>query len=165
MPNKSLHCTTNHDPPPIMRPPRHHPSESDDQQQRKEGCQSQMETSPPSLGMSPASRYKHNLKVLRRRDPSIISIFDQFSHVCVYHHDGKKWEKHGYEGSMFLFERCVCVPLVFFFFSVCFSFSWLWLMKTQKGRLPAIWILRPQSHGHGRLYPTHLPRRRYLRTW
>lgn len=26
-------------------------------------------------------------------------------------------------------------------------------------------ILRPQSHGHGRLYPTHLPRRRYLRTW
>ena len=122
MPNKSLHCTTNHDPPPIMRPPRHHPSESDDQQQRKEGCQSQMETSPPSLGMSPASRYKHNLKVLRRRDPSIISIFDQFSHVCVYHHDGKKWEKHGYEGSMFLFERCVSVPLVFFFFLFVFLF-------------------------------------------
>ena len=91
-----------------------------------------METSPPSLGMSPASRYKHNLKVLRRRDPSIISIFDQFSHVCVYHHDGKKWEKHGYEGSMFLFERCVCVPLVFFF-SVCFSFS---LTRTQRDVYP-----------------------------
>ena len=58
-----------------------------------------------SLGMSPASRYNYNLKVLRRRDPSIISIFDQFSHVCVYHHDGQQWSKHGYEGSMFLFER------------------------------------------------------------
>ena len=63
--------------------------------------------SPPtaSLGMSPASRYNYNLKVLRRRDPSIISIFDQFSHVCIYHHDGQQWSKHGYEGSMFLFER------------------------------------------------------------
>src|ERR1700742_482482 len=35
---------------------------------------------PPSLGMSPSSRYQHNLKVLRRRDPSILSVFDQFSH-------------------------------------------------------------------------------------
>ncbi|EDR02118.1 uncharacterized protein LACBIDRAFT_310039 [Laccaria bicolor S238N-H82] len=97
-----------------MRPPRHHHPD-DQQQQRKEGCQSQMETSPPpSLGMSPASRYRHNLKVLRRRDPSIISIFDQFSHVCVYHHDGKKWEKHGYEGSMFLFERDVYPPYGFY---------------------------------------------------
>jgi len=59
----------------------------------------------PNLGMSPASRYNHNLKVLRRRDPSIVSIFDQFSHVCVYHHNGKKWEKQGFEGSMFLYER------------------------------------------------------------
>jgi Dcp1-like decapping family len=57
--------------------------------------------------MTPASRYDHNLKVLRRRDPSIVSIFDQFSHVCVYHHNGKKWEKHGFEGSMFLYERYV----------------------------------------------------------
>ncbi|KAH7882466.1 hypothetical protein F5I97DRAFT_370510 [Phlebopus sp. FC_14] len=57
------------------------------------------------LGMSPASRYNSNLKVVRRRDPSIVSIFDQFSHVCVYHHNGDKWEKQGYEGSMFLYER------------------------------------------------------------
>lgn len=57
--------------------------------------------------MSPASRYNHNLKVLRRRDPSIVSIFDQFSHVCVYHHNGNKWEKQGFEGSMFLYERSV----------------------------------------------------------
>ncbi|TDL24552.1 hypothetical protein BD410DRAFT_801891 [Rickenella mellea] len=55
--------------------------------------------------MSPSSRYKHNLKVLRRHDRSIVSIFDQFSHVCLYHHNGVKWEKKGYEGSMFLFER------------------------------------------------------------
>ena len=53
------------------------------------------------------SRYQSNLNVLRRRDPSIVSIFDQFSHVCVYHHDGRKWEKQGFEGSMFLYERCV----------------------------------------------------------
>jgi len=45
------------------------------------------------------------MKVVRRRDPSIVSIFDQFSHVCVYHHNGDKWEKQGYEGSMFLYER------------------------------------------------------------
>ncbi len=62
---------------------------------------------PPKadLGMSPASRYSQNLRVLCRHDPSIMSIFDQFSHVCLYQHDGEKWEKKGYEGSMFLFER------------------------------------------------------------
>lgn len=58
-----------------------------------------------NFGMSPAARYSHNLKVLRRRDPSIVSIFDQFSHVCLYHYNGKKWEKQGFEGSMFLYER------------------------------------------------------------
>ncbi|KIK97613.1 hypothetical protein PAXRUDRAFT_31697 [Paxillus rubicundulus Ve08.2h10] len=57
------------------------------------------------LGMSPASRYMANMKVIRRRDSSIVSIFDQFSHVCVYHHNGDRWEKQGYEGSMFLYER------------------------------------------------------------
>lgn len=62
---------------------------------------------PTVGGMSPSSRYNHNLKVLRRRDPSIVSIFDQFSHVCLYHHNGEKWEKKGYEGSMFLYERSV----------------------------------------------------------
>ncbi|KAG5341417.1 hypothetical protein C0989_010783 [Termitomyces sp. Mn162] len=65
-------------------------------------------------GMSPASRYQHNLKVLRRRDPSITSIFDQFSHVCVYHHNGTKWEKLGYEGSMFLYERETYPPYGFY---------------------------------------------------
>ena len=64
-------------------------------------------TQSPSIGMSATSRYNHNLKVLRRRDPSIVSIFDQFSHVCVYHHNGSKWEKQGFEGTMFLYERCV----------------------------------------------------------
>ncbi|KAG6888805.1 hypothetical protein C0995_005825 [Termitomyces sp. Mi166 len=70
--------------------------------------------SPPGTGMSPASRYQHNLKVLRRRDPSITSIFDQFSHVCVYHHNGTKWEKLGYEGSMFLYERESYPPYGFY---------------------------------------------------
>ncbi|KAK7047787.1 hypothetical protein VNI00_006115 [Paramarasmius palmivorus] len=66
------------------------------------------------MGMSPASIYEHNLKVLRRRDSSIVSIFDQFSHVCVYHHNGEKWEKHGYEGSMFLYERDTYPPYGFY---------------------------------------------------
>ncbi|KAA1476573.1 hypothetical protein DENSPDRAFT_843560 [Dentipellis sp. KUC8613] len=64
--------------------------------------------------MSPALRYEQNLKVLRRHDPSIFSIFDQFSHVCLYHHNGSKWEKKGYEGSMFLFERRAYPPYGFF---------------------------------------------------
>ncbi|GLB39196.1 putative dcp1-like decapping family protein [Lyophyllum shimeji] len=68
----------------------------------------------PNLGMTPASRYQHNLKVLRRRDPSIVSIFDQFSHVCLYHHNGTKWEKQGYEGSMFLYERESYPPYGFY---------------------------------------------------
>ncbi|THH19642.1 hypothetical protein EW146_g1572 [Bondarzewia mesenterica] len=64
----------------------------------------------PGLGMSATSRYNQNLKVLRRHDPSIVSIFDQFSHVCLYHHNGTKWEKKGFEGSMFLFERNAYPP-------------------------------------------------------
>lgn len=56
--------------------------------------------------------YENNLKVLRRREPSILSIFDQFSHVCVYHFKENKWEKQGYEGSMFLFEKCVFWPRI-----------------------------------------------------
>ncbi|KZT22779.1 hypothetical protein NEOLEDRAFT_1243715 [Neolentinus lepideus HHB14362 ss-1] len=71
-------------------------------------------SSSASLGMSAASRYQHNLKVLRRRDPSILSIFDQFSHVCLYHHNGKAWEKKGFEGSMFLFEREAYPPYGFY---------------------------------------------------
>ncbi|KAF7318241.1 hypothetical protein HMN09_00332600 [Mycena chlorophos] len=67
-----------------------------------------------NLGMSPEARYEHNLKVLRRRDPSIISIFDQFTHVCVYHHNGEGWEKNGYEGSMFLYERDTYPPYGFY---------------------------------------------------
>jgi len=69
--------------------------------------QKPLANAPPSVGMSPTSRYNQNLKVLRRHDPSIVSIFDQFSHVCLYHHNGTKWEKKGFEGSMFLFERYV----------------------------------------------------------
>ncbi|KAJ7201683.1 hypothetical protein GGX14DRAFT_464666 [Mycena pura] len=67
-----------------------------------------------NLGMSPEARYNHNLKVLRRRDPSIISIFDQFTHVCVYHHNGETWEKNGFEGSMFLYERDTYPPYGFY---------------------------------------------------
>jgi hypothetical protein len=64
---------------------------------------------PSAAAMSHASRFALNLNVVRRRDPSIVRIFDQFNHVTVYHHnyEAGKWEKHGYEGAMFLFERRV----------------------------------------------------------
>ncbi|TFK20511.1 hypothetical protein FA15DRAFT_659026 [Coprinopsis marcescibilis] len=68
----------------------------------------------PSLGMAPETRYQHNLKVLRRRDPTIVSIFDQFSHICVYECRNTKWEKVGCEGSMFLFESSTYPPYGFY---------------------------------------------------
>jgi Dcp1-like decapping family protein len=55
--------------------------------------------------LTAAARYQKNLKSLRRVDPTIVSIIDQFSHVCLYRlHDGK-WQKDGFEGASFLFER------------------------------------------------------------
>ncbi|KIJ35294.1 hypothetical protein M422DRAFT_233014, partial [Sphaerobolus stellatus SS14] len=55
--------------------------------------------------MPPSSRYLHNLRVIQRHDPTITSLFDQFPHVCLYHHKGDGWQKKGVEGAMFLFER------------------------------------------------------------
>lgn len=56
--------------------------------------------------LSAADRYDKNLRSLRRVDPTIRSIIDQFSHICLYRlHDGK-WQKDGFEGASFLFERC-----------------------------------------------------------
>ncbi|PPQ74543.1 hypothetical protein CVT26_007935 [Gymnopilus dilepis] len=109
-----------------MGPPRKMPSQPSSSTTSTQYDPSQLPTSSRStpldtqipagvaLGMSPASRYQHNLKVLRKRDPSIMSIFDQFSHVCIYHHDGSKWSKHGYEGTMFLFERNSYPPYGFY---------------------------------------------------
>ncbi|KAH8116154.1 hypothetical protein DFH11DRAFT_1542919 [Phellopilus nigrolimitatus] len=58
------------------------------------------------VGMSPASRYYKNLRVLRRHDPHIVSIFDQFAHVTLYYQpEPDKFERGGYEGVMFFFER------------------------------------------------------------
>lgn len=111
----------------------------------------------PSSGMTAVSRYNQNLKVLRRNDPSIVSIIDQFSHVCLYHHNGAKWEKKGYEGSMFLFERFVsfrrsCGALAF-------RLNTLRLLFSPQQCLSPIWPLYSQSHGHGRLCALYLSRR------
>ncbi|KAL5498729.1 hypothetical protein ACEPAH_2084 [Sanghuangporus vaninii] len=58
------------------------------------------------VGMTPAERYYKNLRVLRRRDPHIVSIFDQFAHVTVYYMvDDMNMERAGYEGTLFFFER------------------------------------------------------------
>lgn len=83
------------------------PQQQQQQQPQQPQRPLQLQQEPRDFGMSPHHRYDHNMKVLRRRDSSIVSIFDQFSHVCVYHHNGEKWEKQGFEGSMFLYERCV----------------------------------------------------------
>lgn len=76
-------------------------------------------TSASAIGAGTSSssaewRYNQNLKVLRRRDPSIVSIFDQFSYVCLYRHDEGKWQKIGYEGTMFLYERDSYPPYGFY---------------------------------------------------
>jgi hypothetical protein len=61
---------------------------------------------PQAQTLSAGARYQRNLKSLRRIDPTIVSIIDQFSHICLYRlHDGK-WQKDGFEGASFLFERC-----------------------------------------------------------
>ncbi|OSD07804.1 hypothetical protein PYCCODRAFT_1430003 [Trametes coccinea BRFM310] len=57
------------------------------------------------LGNVMPAVYQSNMKVLLRREPSITGIIDQFSHVCLYNYNGQKWERHGYEGSMFLYEK------------------------------------------------------------
>ncbi|KAI6025541.1 hypothetical protein EDC04DRAFT_2930739 [Pisolithus marmoratus] len=107
----------------IMGPPRRARSHSSVSNHNPANNHSRQHPDPPHpdppqshqhLGMSPASRYNANLKVVRRRDPSIVSIFDQFSHVCVYHHNGDKWEKQGFEGSMFLYERDAYPPYGFY---------------------------------------------------
>ncbi|KAJ3475714.1 hypothetical protein NLI96_g11651 [Meripilus lineatus] len=51
------------------------------------------------------SIYQNNITVLRRREPTILAIFDFFSHVCLYHYTEKGWEKRGFEGTMFLVEH------------------------------------------------------------
>ena len=70
-------------------------------------------TASPQLkkqfALSLDSIYQNNLNVIKRRDPSIVSILDQFSHVCLYSFNGKtkKWERQGYEGSIFIVEQYV----------------------------------------------------------
>ena len=60
--------------------------------------------------MTAAERYYKNLRVLRRKDPHIVSIFDQFAHVTVYYMlDNLTMERAGYEGTLFFFERYVCM--------------------------------------------------------
>ncbi|KAJ7154711.1 hypothetical protein C8R46DRAFT_1118172 [Mycena filopes] len=104
----------------LRRPPSNHANRSNMATDSPKPSRSQRHRPQPSveqqpnLGMSPEARYNHNLKVLRRRDPSIISIFDQFSHVCVYHHNGQTWEKNGFEGSMFLYESDSYPPYGFY---------------------------------------------------
>ncbi|KIY47320.1 hypothetical protein FISHEDRAFT_59741 [Fistulina hepatica ATCC 64428] len=87
----------------------------DPQQQQRPVAQavSYDDEGEPAVTVSKEARYQSNLRRLRRRDPAIESIFCQFSHVCVFHSPNgteKKWEKRGYEGAMFLYERSAYPP-------------------------------------------------------
>ncbi|KAI0337644.1 hypothetical protein BDW22DRAFT_1363904 [Trametopsis cervina] len=59
------------------------------------------------IAVASDSIYHNNLTVLKRGDPSVVSIIDQFSHVCLYNYNGRtqKWAKEGFEGSMFIVEH------------------------------------------------------------
>ncbi|SPO23771.1 related to decapping enzyme [Ustilago trichophora] len=53
----------------------------------------------------PEARTAFNLKVLRRHDPSIVSIVETASFVVLYNYNGGEWTKTGVEGPLFLFQR------------------------------------------------------------
>lgn len=53
----------------------------------------------------PEARASFNLKVLRRHDPSIVSIVETASFVVLYNYNGGEWTKTGVEGPLFLFRR------------------------------------------------------------
>lgn len=115
---------------------------------------SRSNSSASSPGMSPASRYMSNMNVIRRRDSSIVSIFDQFSHVCVYHHNGDKWEKQGYEGSMFLYER-------YHVHHPCLALS----SYPHQRLVSTVRTLYYEPCRNGGLHPTCISRRQRRRTW
>ncbi len=73
--------------------------------------------------MASDSIYQNNITVIRRRDPSILSILDSFSHVCLYHFNGADWEKRGFEGTMFLVEQSVKSPFLALSILNCSSLS------------------------------------------
>lgn len=53
----------------------------------------------------PEARTAFNLKVLRRHDPSIVTIFETASFVVLYNYNDGEWTKTGVEGPLFLFRR------------------------------------------------------------
>jgi hypothetical protein len=85
-----------------------------------------------------------------------LSIIDQFSHVCVYYHNGDGWEKHGFEGTMFLFERLsavvffaprtrlIIVIFCFFFFRNVYPPYGLYIMN-RAGRSDYVKHLYPED--------------------
>jgi hypothetical protein len=86
--------------PPPESTPNHSPAS-------KSQAQTQAQAQAQSPTVTAAARYQKNLKSLRRIDPTILSIIDQFSHICLYRLHQGKWLKDGFEGASFLFERCV----------------------------------------------------------
>lgn len=54
-----------------------------------------------------SARTSLNLKVLRRHDPSIVTILETASFVVLYNYNDGEWTKTGVEGPLFLFRRRV----------------------------------------------------------
>lgn len=57
------------------------------------------------MSSAPSARTAFNLKVLRRHDPSIVTILETASFVVLYNYNDGEWTKTGVEGPLFLFRR------------------------------------------------------------
>ena len=57
------------------------------------------------------ARYHHNLKTIRRHDPSVLYVFHQFSYMQLFlkrpDNPAEPWEKSEREGPMFILRRLV----------------------------------------------------------
>ncbi|EIN09140.1 hypothetical protein PUNSTDRAFT_143725 [Punctularia strigosozonata HHB-11173 SS5] len=95
----------------IQRPTTHSPN-------RSRNGPRQPPAHPPQPTATPDATNKvyiweTNLKMIRRREPTVQKLFDCFHHVALYscepttegEDETPKWEKMPYEGSMFLFQR------------------------------------------------------------
>src|SRR6266404_2235604 len=90
-------------PVPMSPPSKAHP-QSESSPRLSPTSKPQPQPQAPST-LTTAARYQKNLKNLRRIDPTIFSIIDQFSHICLYRLHEEKWLKDGFERASFLFER------------------------------------------------------------
>ncbi|KZV99565.1 hypothetical protein EXIGLDRAFT_762444 [Exidia glandulosa HHB12029] len=96
-----------HHPHPHAHIPRSEPQSTDDDDGDNEPRMSfrhAFESTLPS-----AARYHHNLKTIRRQDPSVLYVFHQFSYMQIFiknpDNPAEPWSKSDTEGPMFILRR------------------------------------------------------------